>query len=134
MEVDNHMENFRQEIEELVKEPHEVMQLLGRRVRAFRDTLASYLIPETGIERYTQMLMLKRQSIINSYTSGRISELGGITNNALAIYGEIVLLDSAAPGKLSLEQLTPLQTGYLRDMFRTEVELYQMANDEYLKR
>ena len=118
---------------ELRKKASESFTLMGRRVQAFRDTLAAYLIPEEGIEKYTVEFMGRKQELFNIYTSRRLQERQfDVDATALAII-ELGFLDSSTPGELNLEELTPLAREYLRDILRAQIELMQKASEEYLR-
>lgn len=106
---------------------------MGRRVQAFRDTLAAYLIPEEGIERYTVEFMGRKQGLLNSYMSRRLQERQSDVDTAALVIIEIAFLDSSTPGELNLEELTPLAREYLRDILRAQIELMQKASEEYLR-
>ena len=46
---------------DLRRKANEAIPLMGRRVQAFRDTLASYLIPADAVEKYAIMFMHKKE-------------------------------------------------------------------------
>ena len=118
---------------ELRKKAGESFALMGRRIQAFRDTLAAYLIPEEGIEKYTVKFMGKKQELMNSYMSRRLQETQSHIDTAALVIIEIAFLDSSTLGELNLEELTPLSREYLRDILRAQIELMQKASEEYLR-
>ena len=116
---------------DLQKRPDEVISLLGRRVHAFRETLATYLIPPDAVERYTVEFMRKREEFFNRYMASRLESMGHYADT-LELVAEVAFLESSPPRELNLEDLTPAAKEYLRDTLRIQIELLQKASKEYL--
>ncbi len=109
-------------------------------VKAFRDTLASYHIPQEGIEKYAGKFARRREALIlYGYTpkllperlKERLKENPNAAIYAAEIVLELVQLEYAKPGELKPDELTPLQRQFLGDRMGIEIELLSDARKEY---
>lgn len=125
-------DSTRRDAEETRDMAKEAWALMGRKVQLFRDTLATYLIPQEGIEKYAARFTRERQDVINRYIAGRSAELpGGTIENMAELIAEMGFLYAANPGELNYEALTLRGKEFIGDMFSLHNRLLEEARREH---
>ncbi len=128
--MDSYMSQWQKQ-RELREKAYEALAGMGKKVQVFHDTLAAYNFPPEAVEKYVDEFRRGRERLVNGYVKEKLEAAGTELKDTAEVIIELGWLDSAEVGELKLDELTPLQRDYRKNMLQLHIGLLQKALEEH---